>query len=296
MLDAWTIKPDVRLWINPIVTGTMAKQYTIDDLLEIMAKLRTPETGCPWDLEQDFSSIAPYTIEEAYEVDDAVRNKDMDSLRDELGDLLFQTVFHAQMAKEAKHFDFQDVVQSVSEKMVRRHPHVFGDMSIKDAEAQIISWERLKAEERAEKAAKTGKAPSALDGVTPGLPALLRAIKLQNRAARVGFDWPETEQVIEKIQEECAELLEEVKKGDNPDAVKEEFGDLLFVISNLARNFKLDPEESLRLANAKFERRFRAVEAKLSALGKSPEVSDLAEMDALWDQVKQDENNRKQAG
>jgi nucleoside triphosphate diphosphatase len=269
----------------------MSKSYNINDLLQIMAKLRDPEGGCPWDLEQNFISIAPYTIEEAYEVDEAIRANDMDGLRDELGDLLFQTVFHAQMASEAKAFDFGDVVQAVSEKMVRRHPHVFGDLSIKDADAQTASWERLKAKERADKAAKTSTAASALDGVTPGLPALLRAVKLQNRAARVGFDWPETEQVIDKIQEECAELLHEVQDGSDPQRVKEEFGDLLFVISNLARHFKLDPEECLRDANAKFERRFRSVEAKLTACGKTPEQSNLAEMDALWDVVKLEEKN-----
>lgn len=261
----------------------------MDDLLQIMAKLRDPDGGCPWDVEQDFSTIAPYTIEEAYEVDEAIRNKDMESLKDELGDLLFQTVFHTQMAEEEELFTFHDVVQNVSEKMVRRHPHVFGDMSIADADAQTASWERLKAEERAKKAEEKGLVTSALDGVTPSLPALLRAIKLQNRAARVGFDWPETAQVVDKIQEECAELLAEVQEGSDHEKIKEEFGDLLFVISNLARHFKLDPEECLRAANSKFERRFKGVEQKLSAIGKKPEQSSLSEMDRLWDEVKQEE-------
>lgn len=267
----------------------MTKKYQMQDLLEIMAKLRDPQNGCPWDVEQNFETIAPYTIEEAYEVDEAIRQKDMPALQDELGDLLFQTVFHAQMAQEAGHFSFTDVVQGVSEKMVRRHPHVFADTTIEDADAQTVSWERIKAEERAKHAAKQGTQPSVLDGVSYGVPSLLRAIKLQNRAARVGFDWPETDQVIDKIQEECAELLQEVKDGSDPSKIHEEFGDLLFVISNLARHFKLDPEHCLRDANAKFERRFRSVEAKLAAVGKVPEQSNLEEMDALWDAVKQDE-------
>jgi len=277
----------------------MNERYNINDLLEIMAKLREPEGGCPWDVEQTFSTIAPYTIEEAYEVDEAIRNNDMDSLKDELGDLLFQTIFHTQMAAEENIFNFQDVVQNVSEKMVRRHPHVFGDVSIDDADAQISSWERLKAKERAEKAAKENRGAtaklSALDGLTHGLPALLRAVKLQKRAARVGFDWPETEQVIDKIQEECSELLHEVRSGSDTKLIKEEFGDLLFVMSNLARHFKLDPEECLRGANAKFERRFRSVEDKLSEQGRSPEQSNLEEMDTLWDKVKEEEKLAKQA-
>jgi MazG family protein len=270
-------------------TDQNPQQYLMDDLLDIMSRLRDPENGCPWDVEQSFESIAPYTIEECYEVEEAIRNKDMDSLCDELGDLLFQTVFHAQMAKEQQSFQFSDVVQGVSEKMVRRHPHVFGEVSIEDADAQTAHWEEQKARERAEKAAKSGKIPSALDGVTPGLPALLRAIKLQNRAARVGFDWPETDQVLDKIQEECAELLHEVRSEAPRHKVKEEFGDLLFVISNLARHFKLDPEECLRDANAKFERRFRGVESKLHDMDKTPESSNLTEMDTLWDQVKREE-------
>jgi len=288
------IKPDVRGVFNLFLVQKMTDQYDMDDLLEIMTKLRDPESGCPWDVEQSFSSIAPYTIEEAYEVDEAIRNNDMTSLKDELGDLLFQTVFHTQMAREAGLFTFGDVVQNVSEKMVRRHPHVFGDMLIEDADAQTASWERLKAEERVRKSKENGVAHSALDGVTPSLPALLRAIKLQNRAGRVGFDWPETDLVIDKIQEECSELLHEVRNSGDPQKIKEEFGDLLFVISNLARHFKLDPEECLRSANSKFERRFRSVEDKLRARGKSPEQSDLAEMDALWDAVKADERREKE--
>ncbi|MCK0071063.1 nucleoside triphosphate pyrophosphohydrolase [Kordiimonas laminariae] len=267
----------------------MSEKYTMNDLLDIMAKLRDREHGCPWDIEQNFQTIAPYTIEEAYEVDEAIRNNDMPALKDELGDLLFQTVFHTQMASEAELFTFEDVVQNVSEKMVRRHPHVFGDGTVEDADAQTKAWEEHKAAERKRKAQETGHTPSALDGVSLSLPSLQRALKLQNRAARVGFDWPETGQVIDKIQEECNELLYEVQNGGPEDKVKEEFGDLLFVISNLARHFKLDPEECLRSANAKFDRRFRNVEKKLTEIGKSPETSTLEEMDALWDEVKKEE-------
>ena len=273
----------------------MTKEYDINDLLDIMNTLRDPENGCPWDVEQSFKTIAPHTIEEAYEVEEAIENNDMAGLKDELGDLLFQTVFHSQMAKEENAFSFADVVQNISEKMVRRHPHVFGDTTIEDAEAQITAWEEQKAIERAAKAASTGKAASALDGVTGGLPALLRSVKLQNRAARVGFDWPETEQVIEKIQEECEELLVEVRSGADASRVEEEFGDLLFVITNLARHLNIEPETCLRRANRKFERRFKAVEEKLRAKRKTPEQSDLAEMDALWDEVKSDEKVKQQA-
>ncbi|MEX0300475.1 MAG: nucleoside triphosphate pyrophosphohydrolase, partial [Kordiimonas sp.] len=218
----------------------MTTRYDMNDLLDIMAKLRDPQTGCPWDIEQSFETIAPYTIEEAYEVDDAIRAGDMPALVDELGDLLLQVVFHSQIGKDEGHFEFQDIVNSVSRKMVDRHPHVFGDATVEDADAQIKAWEEQKAAERAKKAKETGDILSALDGVTPGLPSLLRAIKLQNRAARVGFDWPETDQVLDKIQEETSELLEEVKNGSNHDLVKEEFGDLLFVLANLGRHFKLD--------------------------------------------------------
>jgi len=267
----------------------MTQEYQLQDLLMIMEKLRSPEGGCPWDIEQNFETIAPYTIEEAYEVDEAIRQKDMLALKDELGDLLFQTIFHAQMAKEEGHFSFKDVIQAVCEKMVRRHPHVFGSGKIEDADAQTKAWETIKAAERAAGKKRKETVPSALDGVALGIPALLRAVKLQNRAARVGFDWPETAQVIEKISEECSELLDEVNSGESQKNIQEEFGDLLFVISNLARHLKLDPEQSLRDANKKFERRFRAVESKLRAKGKSPEKSNLEEMDALWDQVKKEE-------
>ncbi|GHD99320.1 nucleoside triphosphate pyrophosphohydrolase [Allgaiera indica] len=253
----------------------------MERLVEIMRRLRDPETGCPWDLEQDFASIAPYTIEEAYEVADAIERAAWDELKGELGDLLFQSVYHAQMADEAGHFAFQDVVKTVSDKMVARHPHVFGDESReKSAEQQTADWERIKAAERAGKAER-----GTLDGVAAGLPALTRAIKLQNRAARVGFDWPSTGEVIDKIAEEARELVEARDQMTEAE-VFEEFGDLLFVMANLARHLKIDPEGALRAANSKFTRRFRAIETALAARGKRPEDSDLAEMDALWNAAK----------
>lgn len=255
----------------------------IERLLEIMRRLRDPEGGCPWDIEQDFASIAPYTIEEAYEVADAIEREAWDELKGELGDLLFQSVFHAQMAAEAGHFTFQDVVTTMSNKMVSRHPHVFGDESReKSAEQQTADWEAIKAAERAGKAQQ-----GTLDGVAVGLPALLRAYKLQKRAARVGFDWPTTNEVIDKIAEEAAELVE-ARDSLSQDEVEEEFGDLMFVMANLGRHLGVEPEAALRRANAKFIRRFEGVEAKLAARGKRPEDSDLAEMDAFWDEVKAD--------
>ena len=258
----------------------------IERLLEIMRRLRDPKTGCPWDIEQTFDTIAPYTIEEAYEVADAIERKDWSELEGELGDLLLQTVYHTAMGEEDGTFTFQSVIRAISNKMVARHPHVFGDETRdKSAEQQTRDWEAIKAAERAGK-----KQGGALDGVAVGLPALLRAYKLQNRAARVGFDWPCTDQVIDKIQEEAAELVE--ARDDLTHAeMTEEFGDLMFVMANLARHLKIEPEAALRAANAKFTRRFEGVEAKLKARGKTPDQSDLAEMDALWDAVKADERN-----
>ncbi len=254
-------------------------------LLEIMRRLRDPETGCPWDIVQSFATIAPYTIEEAYEVADAIERQAWDELKGELGDLLFQSVFHAQMADEAGLFSFDEVADTMSDKMVARHPHVFGDESRdKSAEQQTRDWEAIKAAERAGKAQQ-----GTLDGVAVGLPALLRAVKLQKRAARVGFDWPHAGHVIDKIVEEAQELRE----ATDPEHQKEEFGDLLFVMANLARHLHIDPEEALRAANAKFIRRFEGIEARLAAIGKRPEDSDLAEMDALWDAVKVDERAGK---
>jgi ATP diphosphatase len=256
----------------------------IERLLEIMRRLRDPDTGCPWDIEQDFDSIAPYTIEEAYEVADAIERRAWGELEGELGDLLLQSVYHTQMGEEAGLFSFQSVVRNISDKMVARHPHVFGDESRdKSAEQQTRDWEAIKAAERAGKAQQ-----GTLDGVAIGLPSLLRAYKLQKRAARVGFDWPSTEQVIHKITEEAAELIEARDRLSQAE-VEEEFGDLMFVMANLGRHLGLDPEAALRAANAKFTRRFEAVEAKLAARGKSPDESDLAEMDALWDEAKADE-------
>ncbi|UWR28541.1 nucleoside triphosphate pyrophosphohydrolase [Sulfitobacter sp. W002] len=253
----------------------------IERLLEIMRRLRDPDTGCPWDIEQDFDSIAPYTIEEAYEVADAIARRDWVELEGELGDLLLQSVYHTAMGEEAGHFTFQSVVRNISDKMVARHPHVFGNESRdKSAEQQTVDWEKIKAAERA------GKAQGGtLDGVAIGLPALLRAMKLQKRAARVGFDWPETTQVLDKITEEAAELVE-AKDTLSQAEVEEEYGDLLFVMANLGRHLGLDPEAALRAANAKFTRRFEGIETRLAAMGKTPQDSDLAEMDALWDAVK----------
>ena len=262
----------------------------IERLLEIMRRLRNPETGCPWDIEQTFDTIAPYTIEEAYEVADAIERKDWPELEGELGDLLLQTIYHTAMGEEDGTFSFQSVVRAISNKMVARHPHVFGEESRnKSAEQQTRDWEAIKAAERAGK-----KQGGALDGVAVGLPALLRAYKLQNRAARVGFDWPSTDQVIEKIQEEAAELVEARDELTHTE-MTEEFGDLMFVMANLARHLKIEPEAALRAANAKFTRRFEGVEAKLKDLGKTPDQSDLAEMDRLWDAVKADERNTDKA-
>ena len=251
-------------------------------LVAIMARLRDPQGGCPWDLEQDFDTIAPYTLEEAHEVAEAIARRDMGELRDELGDLLFQVVYHARMAEEAGVFRFGDVVKAISDKMIRRHPHVFGAESReKSAAQQIVDWERIKAEERAGRP----KAKGALDGVALALPALTRALKLQARAARVGFDWPDAGAVLAKIAEETGELVE-ARDAGRTEAVAEEYGDLMFVMANLARHLGIDPEAALRGANAKFTRRFEAIEAALAAEGRTPADSDLAEMDTLWDAAK----------
>ncbi len=256
----------------------------IDRLLQIMARLRDPDTGCPWDIEQDFASIAPYTIEEACEVADAIERQAWDELEGELGDLLLQSVYHAQMGAEAGHFTFDSIAQRISDKMVARHPHVFGNESReKSAEQQTRDWERLKAAERAGKAER-----GTLDGVAMGLPALTRAIKLQNRAARVGFDWPTTDEVLDKLIEEVGELRGAADNGD-PAKITDEFGDLLFVMANLARHMGIDAEGALRGTNAKFTRRFAAIEAALAERGKTPETSNLDEMDALWNAAKRTE-------
>ena len=246
-----------------------------------MARLRDPVTGCPWDVAQDFATIAPYTIEEAYEVADAIERQAWDELKGELGDLLFQSVFHARMAEEAGLFDLDDVATAIADKMIARHPHVFGDESnAKSADQQVADWESVKAAERAAKA-KGG----VLDDDALGLPALMRAEKLQKRAARVGFDWPDIAMVIDKIAEEARELAE-ARATLPQDKIAEEMGDLLFVMANLARHLKVDPEDALRRANTKFTRRFAFIEAELAKQGKRPDESDLAEMDALWDSAK----------
>ncbi|MDO5611837.1 MAG: nucleoside triphosphate pyrophosphohydrolase [Paracoccus sp. (in: a-proteobacteria)] len=263
------------------MTEQTQAQQQIQRLIGIMAELRDPDRGCPWDIEQDFASIAPYTIEEAYEVADAIDRQAWDELPGELGDLLLQVVFHAQIAAEQGRFDFADCARAISDKLIARHPHIYGDESRdKSAAQQVKDWETIKAAERA-----SGQAKGVLDGVAMGLPALTRAVKLQNRAARVGFDWPGAADVLEKISEETAELVE-ARDSLGPDAMAEEFGDLLFVMANLARHLDIDPEQALRAANAKFTRRFAAIEATLAAQGRTPADSDLAEMDALWNAAK----------
>ena len=259
---------------------------SLDRLLSIMAQLRDPERGCPWDRAQDFSTIAPYTIEEAYEVADAIARGDEAALKDELGDLLFQVVFHARMAEEARLFAFEDVAGAIADKMLRRHPHVFGNAEIASAAAQSEAWEEHKAGERQARACKAGTRESVLDGVALALPALLRAVKIQRRAARIGFDWPDAVPVMEKVLEEIAELRTEIERNAEPAALEEELGDILFAVANLARKLDIDPEEALRRATAKFERRFRRVEllAAEHAIG-----ADLDALDALWQQVKRDE-------
>lgn len=249
----------------------------IQRLLSIMARLRDPDGGCPWDLEQSFATIAPYTVEEAYEVADAIERNDLSDLKDELGDLLLQVVFHARMAEEQGAFAFDDVVDAISDKMVRRHPHVFGNARFADVKEQSAAWEDIKAGERAAK----GRNASLLDEVPVGLPALTRAVKLTKRAGRVGFDWPDPPAVMEKLHEEVAELEVEIASGDR-DKAMEELGDLLFVCANLARKLDVDPEAALRGANAKFSRRFGHIERALAAQGRSPDQSSLEEMEALW--------------
>jgi ATP diphosphatase len=262
----------------------------IDRLRQVMRRLRDPASGCPWDVEQSFASIAPYTIEEAYEVAEAIQNDDMPALKDELGDLLLQVVFHAQMASEAQKFDFDAVAEAIADKMIRRHPHVFGDVTVDGTAAQSNAWEAQKAEERAAKARAAGIAPSALDGVTVGLPALTRALKLQKRAGRVGFDWRDAPPILDKIAEELGELQAEMAAPARDAArLEDELGDLLFACVNLARHLALDPEAALRSTNAKFERRFRRVETLLATAGKRPEQATLEAMEALWQQAKREE-------
>lgn len=270
----------------------MTPSKDIARLIEIMAALRTPKTGCPWDLEQTFETIAPYTIEEAYEVADAIARNDLTHLKDELGDLLLQVVYHSRMAEEQGAFAFGDVVEAVTSKMIRRHPHVFGDETARAAGAPKGFWDDIKAKEKAAKPA--GSKTSLLDDVPVGLPGLTRAIKLQNKAAKVGFDWPDIAPVFAKFQEEIKEFEAVASPADprgendqrNRARIEEEFGDMLFVMANIARHLDLDPETTLRGANQKFTRRFAYIEQRLAEQGKTPAQSDLAEMDALWDEIR----------
>lgn len=293
------------------MSDRMKPSRDISRLIEIMTALRTPVTGCPWDLEQSFETIAPYTIEEAYEVADAIERRDLADLKDELGDLLLQVVYHSRLAEEQGAFAFGDVVESVTKKMIRRHPHVFGDGAARDPSAVRATWDQLKAEERAEKAAERARfsgqsivpapGPKTLADVPTTLPALTRAIKLQEKAAKVGFDWPNLGPVFEKLKEEIQEF-EEVALPHDPrgktapsgrlaerqseGAIREEFGDMLFVMANIARHLAIDPEAALRSANQKFVRRFAHIEKALAERGKTPSQSTLEEMDALWDEAK----------
>jgi ATP diphosphatase len=265
----------------------MKPSRDIAALIDIMAALRTPGTGCPWDLEQSFATIAPYTIEEAYEVADAIGRGDFGDLREELGDLLLQVVFHARMAQEQGAFDFGSVVEAITEKLVRRHPHVFGDARGLKVAAVNALWERIKAQEKADRAAngKGAEHSGALAGVPVGLPALTRALKLQHKAGKVGFDWNDPRAVLAKIREEADEI-EAALDASGGDAIAGEVGDLLFAVVNLARHVDADPEAVLRATNRKFERRFAAIERALADVGKSPREATLAEMDALWDAAK----------
>ncbi len=266
----------------------MTPSRDIERLLKIMAALRTPQTGCPWDLAQNFSTIAPYTLEEAYEVADAIARGDLADLKDELGDLLLQVVFHARMAEEQGVFDFGDVVQAITEKLIRRHPHVFGDETSRTPRAVEGLWERIKAEEKA--ANKTTAQIGALAGVPVALPALSRALKLQDKASKVGFDWNDPRAVLRKIREEADEIEAELDRTEmNKAATGGEVGDLLFAVVNLARHLDADPEAVLRQTNLKFERRFGAIEHALAARGKAPQQASLAEMDALWNAAKEAE-------
>jgi ATP diphosphatase len=252
---------------------------TMNQLLKIMRRLRDPETGCPWDVEQDFSSIAPYTIEEAYEVADAIERNDLEDLKDELGDLLLQVVFHAQMADEQGAFSFDDVVDAISRKLVRRHPGVFTDMEVGTADQQVETWDQIKAQERESKGAK-----SLLDGVPRGMAEFQRSVKLQKRAGEVGFEWATAEPVLDKFEEEIEEIREAMKSGDH-DEIMDELGDLLFVAANLGRQLKVDPAAALRHANSKFEKRFRAMESRAGG-AETLKRMNLDEMEALWQEIK----------
>ncbi len=258
------------------------KSHSITRLLDIMAALRTPETGCPWDLEQDFASIAPYTLEEAYEVTDAIERNDMEDLKDELGDLLLQIVFHARLAEEKQLFNFTDVVNSISDKMERRHPHVFGNDAAIPSDAVAQNWETIK---QAEKHAKGKLTESLMDDVPLTLPGLTRAVKLQKNAAKIGFDWPESSPILAKLHEETKEL-KEAMKSKNKHHIRMEYGDLLFVMANLARHLKIDPEASIRYGNSKFSRRFKWMEREAKSKDKELSAYSMEELEVLWQQAK----------
>jgi tetrapyrrole methylase family protein/MazG family protein/ATP diphosphatase len=260
---------------------------SIQRLLTLMQRLRDPERGCPWDLEQSFETIAPYTVEEAYEVADAIERRDLDDLRDELGDLLFQVVFHSQLAREQNAFSFDDVVNAICDKMERRHPHVFGDASVANAAEQTIAWEEHKRRERNQ----AGAQGSVLDDVPKNLPALTRAAKLGKRAGQVGFEWPDVTGALDKIEEEVGELRSAIESGADEAATAGELGDLLFSVTNVCRHLGVNPEEALRGTNAKFARRFRYIEERLRQSGRKPEDSTLEEMDALWNEAKGEERD-----
>ncbi|MBL0319510.1 MAG: nucleoside triphosphate pyrophosphohydrolase [Alphaproteobacteria bacterium] len=269
----------------------MQSDNAMQRLLDIMAKLRNPQGGCPWDLEQNFASIVPHTIEEAYEVADAIEREDMTGLKEELGDLLLQVVFHSQMANEQNLFDFEQVAETICQKLIHRHPHVFADADIKNAAQQEDSWERLKQKEKEDKrlaqSDKQSQPASILDDVTVGLPALMRAIKLQKKAAKVGFDWPTLKPVFDKVHEELDELYAELDKREhNHDRLEDELGDVLFAVCNIARHLKLDPETALRRTNRKFIHRFNYIEQAIAVKGKSLQNSTLEEMDQLWEEAK----------
>jgi len=268
-------------------TANALPKEPLNRLLAVMAWLRDRQHGCPWDIDQTFRTIAPYTIEEAYEVADAIERNDMAALKEELGDLLLQVVYHAQMASEARAFSFNDVAATIADKMIDRHPHVFGDLKIADADAQTVSWEARKAAERAKKNNGSAEPAGALDGVARALPALLRAEKIQKRAARVGFDWKSIGPVIAKIEEELGELGRELAADQKDQArVADELGDVLFAVANLARHCQVDPEAALRSTNDKFERRFRYLEQRLAEQGRKPADAALDEMEALWQEAK----------
>ncbi len=296
------------LWVHAARSGVVAMADSpsgmygeISDLLAVMARLRDPDTGCPWDVEQTFETIAPYTVEEAYEVADAIERHDMAGLKEELGDLLLQVVYHAQMASEANAFVFADVVQAITQKMIRRHPHVFEDPSRREEFMSSDLWDRIKAEEKAERGETTET--SVLADVPAGMPGLTRAVKLQKRAAKVGFDWPDLAPVLAKVEEVLRELRAAIAQREDQDsqdsqdckdAVAEEFGDMMFVMANVARHLGVDPEAAVRNANTKFTRRFSSIEVALSEQGRGPRDATLEEMDALWDAAKQREKRAEE--